>query len=181
MPAPRGSGNVTSWPDGAADDDVVDPLPRRHLARVEPEVLEQAQGAGGEAVAADLVPGEPGLVDDDHVAAGAGEGDGGGRAGRTGADDDDVGGWHQGNLRQAPGSARADGTRAAEPSPGRYVARNVGWSVAVGERAGAVVATLRQAPDIDSLMPVCSPVAYGVEYSVTVRLLAVYDVQIMTP
>ena len=46
-------------------------VPRRHGGRVEPEVLEQAQRAGGEPVAADLVAGERGLVDEHDIPPGA--------------------------------------------------------------------------------------------------------------
>ena len=44
-----------------------------------------------------------------------------------------------------------------------------------------VVVTIVQLPDLDSAMAVCSPRAWGVEYSVMVRLLCVYEVQIMIP
>ena len=46
--------------------------------------------AGREAVAADLLPGERGLLDHEHVQAVAGEVVGRGRASRTRADDQDV-------------------------------------------------------------------------------------------
>ena len=71
---PRGSGKVTSCPDGDRTTTSSTRLPRRHRGRVEAEVLEQPQGAGGEAVAAELVPREGGLVDEHDVAAVRGPG-----------------------------------------------------------------------------------------------------------
>ncbi len=147
-----------------ADHDVVDPLPGRHRGRVEAEVLEQAQRPGGQPVAADLVAGEARLVDHHHVAPGAGERDGGRGAGRAGAHDDDVGGAHQGAT--LPG---AHGGLIGWPSqprfgPGRYVARKVSFSVRPsGQVRVRVVVTVRHWPFLDSLIPVCSPVAWGVE------------------
>ena len=71
-------------------DDVVDRLPRRDLAGLEAELLEQPEGAGGEAVAAALVAREGGLVEDRDSLPGPGQGDGGGGPGRPTADDGDV-------------------------------------------------------------------------------------------
>ena len=102
-PWPAGSGNSTTRPGRRAHPGGVDLGPRRHDRRVEAELLEQAQGAGGQAVAAALVPREARLVDEHHVEPGAGGGDGGGHPGRAGADDGDVGvGSVDAGLRARP-------------------------------------------------------------------------------
>jgi hypothetical protein len=90
---------------GPAHDDVVDPLPRRNGVGLEAEALQQAQRPRRQPVAADLVAREARLVHHHHVVPGAGEGDGGRGAGRAGADDDHVGGTHQGrNAIRGPPS-----------------------------------------------------------------------------
>src|SRR5690606_28742104 len=58
---------------------------------VDPHVHELLDGARGEAVTADLLPGEAGLLQHQHVEPGACEVEGGRGTGGTGADDDDVG------------------------------------------------------------------------------------------
>ena len=60
-----GQGHDDLAPGGGDEDGVGDRRVRGQRADVEPEVVEQAQRAGGEAVAAGLVAGEAGLVDDD--------------------------------------------------------------------------------------------------------------------
>jgi hypothetical protein len=74
----------------APHDDVVDRLPRGDRRRVQPQAVQQPQGSGGQAVAADLVPGEGGLVHHHDVAPAARQGDGRRGPGRAGADDDRV-------------------------------------------------------------------------------------------
>jgi hypothetical protein len=74
---------------------VVHRLPRGHGRGVETEALQQAQRPGGEAVAADLVPREAGLVHHHDLAPGARQGDGRRGPGRAGADDDRVGAGQQ--------------------------------------------------------------------------------------
>ncbi len=77
---------------GGAHDHVVDVDPGRHGRRIEAEGVELAQGGGGQPVAADLLPGEPGLVDDQGVDPGTRQGGGGGRARRPGPDHQDLSG-----------------------------------------------------------------------------------------
>ncbi|GAA3124411.1 hypothetical protein GCM10020001_051440 [Nonomuraea salmonea] len=75
----------------AADDAqalVPDPAGR---VDVDAHVLELLDGARGQAVAADLLAGEPGLLQEQHVEAVLREVPGGGGAGGAGADDDDIG------------------------------------------------------------------------------------------
>ncbi len=78
-------------PLGIDHDRLVDLLPRRDRGRVEAQVLEPAEGRGRQSVAAALVAGEGGLVDEHHPAAEAGQGDGGRATRRAGADDRHVG------------------------------------------------------------------------------------------
>ena len=63
---------------------------RRELADVEPEGVEPAQGPGGEAVAARLVPGEARLVDDERRQAEPARLDARGHTCRARPDDQDV-------------------------------------------------------------------------------------------
>ncbi len=76
---------------GATHHDVVDHGPGRHVRGLEPQVLEVAQRAGGQAVAAALVAGERGLVDQGDAPPGPSEGDRRSGAGRSTPDDGDVG------------------------------------------------------------------------------------------
>ncbi len=117
---------------------VVDGLPGRHGGGFDAQLLEQREGAGGEAVAADLVPGEPGLVDDHHVATGAGQR--GRRRGprRSGPDDEDVGPSRHGRVEPAP-RPRARPLRAgaatastSSQAPRRAATRRSGSVTAAG-------------------------------------------------
>jgi hypothetical protein len=73
---------------------------------VDAQVVERLDRAGGQPVAADLLAGQPGLLQDDDVEAGAGEVPRGRGARRTGTDDDHVGPpvavVHLGPLRSSP-------------------------------------------------------------------------------
>jgi hypothetical protein len=68
---------------------------------VDAHVVERLDGARGQPVAADLLAGQPGLLQDDDVEAGAGEVPRGRGARRTGADDDHVVEVHRRCRRQA--------------------------------------------------------------------------------
>jgi len=57
-------------------------------------LFEQTQCSRGEPIAAALVAGEAGLVDEHDVAPVTGEGDGGGRTSRPAADYGDISGEH---------------------------------------------------------------------------------------
>ena len=88
------------------------------MRRVETELLEDPQGARRQPVAAALVARERRLVDERDVATGAGEHDGGGRAGRPAADDEDFRVEHR-RSGYGPMAARdvgADGSRAGADS-----------------------------------------------------------------
>jgi hypothetical protein len=67
------------------------PLVTDPAGGVDAHVVERLDGARGQPVAADLLAGQPGLLQDDDVEAGAGEVPRGRGARRTGADDDHVG------------------------------------------------------------------------------------------
>ena len=71
-PVPSGSENRVVRPDGERIQQSCGGHPRLDVAGIESEVLEVAQRAGGEPVAADLVAGERGLVDHDDVEPGTG-------------------------------------------------------------------------------------------------------------
>src|SRR5207248_7437073 len=86
-----GEGQADRAPRRGADHHVVHHLPAGHEGRAQAEGLVVAEGAGGQAVAATLVPWEGGPVDDDDVTARSGEGYGGGGAGGAAPDDNDVG------------------------------------------------------------------------------------------
>ncbi len=73
-----------------AQDRAVDDLPVGDRRRVEPELLELAQGQRRQPVATALVAGEHRLVGDDDVAPGGGERHGGGDPGRPRPDDEHV-------------------------------------------------------------------------------------------
>ena len=112
----RAAGATTSRPLGDDEHGLGDRRVRRQRPDVEPERLEQAQRAGGEAVAAGLVAGEPRLVDHEHVEAEAAGLDRGGDAGRPGADDEHVDArpsdGHRRRYRLAPAAERRFGIRA---------------------------------------------------------------------
>src|SRR3546814_5273577 len=136
---------------------------------IEAEALEQPQGAGGETVAADLVAGERGLVHDGDAPPGARQRDRRSRTRRSTTDDGDVAGVRRRHQQKIP-------------APGRYVARKVSCSVwPSGKVRVRVVVTTLQLPDWLSLRSVCSAVAWGDEYSVTVRLVSVWEVQMRMP
>src|SRR3546814_4129116 len=109
-------------------------------------------------VAADLVAGERGLVHDGDAPPGARQRDRRSRTRRSTTDDGDVAGVRRRHQQKIP-------------APGRYVARKVSCSVwPSGKVRVRVVVTTLQLPDWLSLRSVCSAVAWGDAYSVTVRL-----------
>src|SRR6266496_1533558 len=80
-------------PAAAADDpQALVPQPAVPLADRHAHGGQRLDRPRGEAVAADLLPGEPGLLQYQHVQPGGGQVEGHRRAGRAGPDDDDVGG-----------------------------------------------------------------------------------------
>jgi hypothetical protein len=93
---------------GRADAAHVDVLPAGNGRRVEPERLQPPERSGGQAVAADLVTRERGLVDDKYFEPGTGQCGCGGSPGRAGPDHHHVDGAH---LR--PGRAARRTSRAA--------------------------------------------------------------------
>ena len=93
---------------GRAHEHLVHGLPVGDGVGAQAQALQLAQGVGGEPVAAALVAGEAGLVDEEDGRAGPGQGDGRGGAGRPAAHD------HDGVIQRRE---RASGRR--RPSPGR--------------------------------------------------------------
>ena len=69
----RGGGERDGRVRTGPHDDVVDLVPRRDSTGSSPSCSSRAQRAGGQPVAAELVAGERGLVDDDDVAPGSGQ------------------------------------------------------------------------------------------------------------
>ena len=123
--AGRGSGRATASPPGAT---------RRSrstgaypsVTPVHPQTCQDVDRLGGDAVAAGLVAGKVGAVEQQHPRAGAGGGQGGGGAGRAGADHGDVE-----MLRSHPaivvrtGAQSKPGRQAGTDSAGASAARTV--------------------------------------------------------
>ena len=102
-------------PGGRHEHGVGDPDPRGQRADVVAEVGESTEGTGGEAVAARLVAGEGGLVDDERVEPAALRFDAGGDPGGTGPDDHQV---QHGSLQHGVVQG-VDGTHVSHRRPDR--------------------------------------------------------------
>ena len=117
VPGPAGSGTRDLAPARRAQHGAVDDLPVGDRRRVEPERLELAEGQRGQPVAAALVAGEHGLVDDDDVAPGAGQRHRRRDPGRPGPDDHDIRHQHARTGYDADDPCRARIGRNARPGP----------------------------------------------------------------
>src|SRR3546814_372193 len=149
---------ATRW---RGHDDVVDRLPARDRGRIAAEALEQPQGAGGETVAAELVAGARGLVPDADAPPGAPQRDRPRRPRPSPTDDGDAAGVR----RRVPHQIPTPGTSVPRPES------SSAWPSGTLRVRG--VGTTLQLPDWLSLRSVCSAVAWGDEYSGTVRLVSV--------
>src|SRR5581483_5412370 len=129
-------------------------LEARHL---DAEPSEQAQRSGREAVAAGLVAREGRLVDEQDLESGGVSGEGGGAAGRPGADDEDVDGvpvsrrWHHDDdrrLRLARRAARGPESAVhSRRSPPRRAMKPVTGIIDRSQEPMHVAVCVKQIPD----------------------------------
>ena len=126
MPRPRRQRHLERASRGSTQHGAIDGTEFAHRPWLQPELLQLAQGERRQTVATALVAGEHSPVDDEHVAPGAAQLDGGGDAGRPGTDDEDVD-----QLARCAAHRRGDGVASTRRQPTEAVAP-------VGKRPPAV-------------------------------------------